>query len=142
MLLEKQLYIKRSKIAAAGKGLFTKKMIPKGTRIAEYKGRVTTWKDITESDEFNAYVYYINRNCVIDAKRRLKTFARYSNDAKGLTKIKGLKNNSEYVKENGKIYIHALKDIPAGDEILVAYGKEYWDVIKNNNKLALKEKKR
>ncbi|MEO6813671.1 MAG: SET domain-containing protein-lysine N-methyltransferase [Ginsengibacter sp.] len=139
MFLEKQLYIKRSKITSAGKGLFTKKKIPKGTRIAEYKGNITTWKKVTQSGQFNAYVYYINRNTVIDAKRRLKAFARYANDAKGITRIKGVNNNSEYVKDKGKIFVDAVKDIPAYGEILVGYGKEYWDVIKSNNKLALKE---
>jgi len=38
-LLEKQLVVKRSAIPNSGKGLFTKKFIPKGTRIVEYKER-------------------------------------------------------------------------------------------------------
>jgi uncharacterized protein len=36
-LLEKQLFIKISIIPGAGKGLFTRKPIAKGTRIVEYK---------------------------------------------------------------------------------------------------------
>jgi uncharacterized protein len=47
-LPEKQLFIKQSSIGNAGKGLFTKQYIAKGTRIIEYKGRVTTWKKVLE----------------------------------------------------------------------------------------------
>ena len=143
-LLEKQLFIKRSKIPGAGKGLFTKELIPKGTRIIEYKGKKTTWKKVQQSNVFNAYVYYINLNHVIDARLSLKSLARYANDAKGLIKTKGIVNNSEYVKDNGRIFIEATKDIPKGSEILVAYGKEYWDVIKSNQKIddSAKKKKR
>ena len=141
-LLEKQLFIKRSKIPGAGKGLFTKELIPKGTRIIEYKGKKTTWKKVQQSNVFNAYVYYINLNHVIDARLNLKSLARYANDAKGLIKTKGIVNNSEYVKDNGRIFIEATKDIPKGSEILVAYGKEYWDVIKSNQKIDDSAKKK
>lgn len=137
--LEKELEIKKSKIPGAGKGLFTKKFIGKGARIVEYKGRVTTWKDIRQNKVFNGYVYYINSKRVIDAKGRIKTFGRYANDARGITRIKGMLNNSIYVEDKGKVYIEATKDIPPGSEILVAYGKDYWDVIRKNNKIDEKE---
>jgi hypothetical protein len=60
---------------------------------------------------------------------------RYANDAKGFTKKKSLQNNSEYVVEDGKVYIESVKDIPGGAEILVDYGKEYWDIIRYNRNL-------
>lgn len=143
-LLEKQLFIKRSGIPAAGKGLFTKKYITKGARIVEYKGRVTTWKKVlqveVQTKVFNKYLFYINRNHVIDAMHNTKTIARYANDARGLTKIKGLVNNCKYVKDGQRIFIEAVKVIPAGAEILINYGREYWDGIKQENKLDLKRK--
>ena len=139
-LPQKHLFIKRSQISKAGRGLFTKTPITKGTYIVQYKGRITTWKEVQQSDIFNAYVYYVNRNYVIDAMPYLKSFARYANDANGLVKVKGLTNNCEYVKDDGKVFVKAIRNINAGDEILVPYGKDYWDVIKYNNKLAVKEK--
>jgi SET domain-containing protein len=141
-LLEKQLVVKRSRIPGAGKGLFTKKPIPKRTRIVEYKGKMTTWKDVDIDEGRNGYIYYINRNHVIDAKPYIKTLGRYANDANGMVKVKGLANNSRYVADLGtmKVYIESVKDIPAGDEILVQYGKEYWDVIKRNIRIDEKEK--
>ena len=139
-LLEKQLFIKRSLIPDAGKGLFTKKPIAKGTRIVEYKGIVTTWKDVDDDNGKNGYIYYINRNHVINARPLTKTFGRYANDAGGLKKIKELKNNARYVIDGLRVYIEATKDIVAGGEILVRYGKEYWDIIRHNQKLAKAKK--
>ena len=138
---KKHLYIKRSGIPNAGKGLYTKIFIPKGTVIAEYEGEITTWKKVQQANEFNGYVFYINKNHVIDAKPYLKSFARYINDAKGITRIEGLQNNSKYVNEDNRIFIEAIKDIPAGSEIFVSYKKDYWDVIRHNMKFELKEKK-
>jgi len=131
-VLEKDLVVKKSSLPKAGKGLFTKVFIPKGTRIIEYVGKVTTWKEVLSGDEFNGYVYYINRNHVIDAKDDPSILARYANDAKGLSKIEGIKNNSKYEEVKKKVYIIAMRDIPAGSEIFVGYGKEYWDVIREN----------
>ena len=140
-LLEKQLIIKRSNIHEAGKGLFTKKFIKKGIRITEYKGRITTWKEVQKSDVFNAYVYYIKRDHVIDAMKRKKVLARYINDAAGITRIKGITNNCKFMNENGRVFIESIKKIEAGEELFVAYGKEYWDVIRYNIKLEKKPKK-
>ncbi|MEO6844275.1 MAG: SET domain-containing protein-lysine N-methyltransferase [Ginsengibacter sp.] len=140
-LLEKQLLIKRSKIPGAGKGLFTKKFIPKGTRIIEYKGKITTWKDVLSGDEFNGYVYYVTRNHVIDAMARKNSLGRYANDARGLSKIKGLVNNTRYVEDGKKVFMEAVKNIPEQTEILVSYGKEYWGVINENKKIHEREQK-
>ena len=134
-LLDKQLIIKKSTIPNAGKGLFTKVFIPKGTRIIEYKGRITTWKEVLKGDSFNGYVYYVKASHVIDGLKDLKALARYANDAKGLSKTVGITNNSIYEEDGLKVFIVAKKDIPAGGEILVPYGKEYWDVIRQNIKI-------
>jgi SET domain-containing protein len=139
-LLEKQLFVKPSLIPGAGKGLFTKKPIVKGSRIVEYKGIRTTWKEVDDDNGKNGYIYYINRNLVINAKPLTKTLGRYANDANGLKKIKALTNNARYVVDEFKVYIEAAKDIPAGGEILVRYGKEYWDIIRFNLKLGKKKK--
>lgn len=138
-LLQKQLYIKKSTIPNAGKGLFTKKPIPKGTRIVEYTGKRSTWKEVKDEDGKNGYIFYINRNNVIDAQANKKAFARYANDARGLVRIKGLLNNSDYIVDGLKAYIESKKDIPAGGEILVDYGKDYWKVIRENIKLRKEE---
>lgn len=131
-LFEKSLVIKKSTIPNAGKGLFTKVVIPKGSLVIQYKGKITTWKEANHMNGMNAYIYFVNRNHVIDALNYKKSFARYANDNKGPVKLKGVTNNCEYTKEGEKIYIRSTKEIFAGSEIFVSYGKEYWDVIKKN----------
>lgn len=141
-LLEKQLVVKKSVLPHAGKGLFTRKLIFKGSRIVEYKGTVSIWKEVDHKDGTNGYIYYINRNHVINAGPHPGFLARYANDARGLERIEGIRNNAVYRQDGKKVYIEAIRNIPAGEEILVGYGKEYWDIIRYNKKLAEKEKKR
>lgn len=132
-LLEKQLEVKGSNISGAGRGLFTSKFIPKGSKIVEYKGSIRTWKEV-ENNYNNYYIFYVNDNYIIDANTFKKSPGKYINDAKGLQKIKGLKNNAEFVVEGLKVFVKAIRDIPAGSEIFVSYGKEYWQVIRRNQK--------
>ncbi len=141
-LLEKQLRVKRSTLPGAGKGLFTSKFIPKGTRIVEYKGKVTTWKDVDHDEGSNAYIYYVKRYHVLDARNYVKSMARYANDAQGLTRVKGIRNNCAYESEGLRVFIESIRDIPAGGEILVNYGPEYWQVIRYNARLRAKELKK
>jgi SET domain-containing protein len=141
-LLEKQLVVKKSTIPNSGKGLFTKKLIPKGTRIVEYKGKITSWKDADHRNGENGYIYYVKRYHVIDALPYPKGLARFANDARGIERVKGITNNSEYVEDGLKVYIQSKKQIPANTEILVGYGKEYWDVIKDNRKSKTYKKRR
>ena len=131
-LLEKQLVVKRSTLKGAGKGLFTTKDISKGSKIVEYKGKVTKWAAVDARDGMNGYIYYVNRNHVIDASDAKGALARYANDAKGMIRTEGLNNNCTYRIEGLKVYIYAMRRIPAGSELFVGYGKEYWDIIKEN----------
>jgi hypothetical protein len=139
-LLEKQLRVRKSQLPGAGKGLFTTQAIEKGTRIVEYKGKISTWKEVDHED--NGNIYYVNRNHVIDARPYTKAMARYANDAKGLIRVEGLSNNAKYEEDKLKVYITATRHIPAGAEIFVGYGKEYWDVIRYNRKIDRLKKKR
>jgi uncharacterized protein len=140
-LLEKQLYVKKSTLPGAGKGLFTKVSIPKGTRIVEYRGEVLTWKEVEKmADDRNGYVFFFNNKYVIDAWNSKKELARYANDARGLVKVEGVRNNAEYVTEKKHCYIEASRDIPKGSEIFVGYGAEYWQAIRYNIRLFQKRK--
>lgn len=140
--MEKALLVKKSTIPGAGKGLFTKKFIAKGSRIAEYKGKISTWKDVDHHDGLNAYIYYVNRYHVIDSSNHKKNMARYANDAKGSENGIRLMNNCYFVIENCRVFLESKKDIPPKSELLVGYGKEYWDIIRyNKSQAALKKKK-
>jgi len=94
--LSKYLYISRSSIPSGGLGLFTRIAIRKGERIIEYKGKVTTWKEVNHRNGTNGYIYFINRKHVVDAFTYRKALGRYANDARGRVRKKGLKNNATY----------------------------------------------
>lgn len=139
--LEKFLEVKTSTLPNAGNGLFTKTFIAAGTRIVEYKGRITTWKEV-EDDHDNAYLFTVTEDHVIDARKALKSFARYANDARGFTRIKGLTNNCYYVQdEENRVFIEAKRDIPAGGEIFVGYGNDYWKVMRENFRIEKQKEK-
>ena len=140
-LLEKQLRVKTSTLPGTGKGLFTTKFISKGTRIVEYWGKITTWKEVEHEEGSNGYIFFVTKKHVIDAHYYKKSIARYANDARGLKKIKGIRNNAEYEIENMRVFIDAKHDIQAGEEIFVDYGREYWNVIRYNAKLHKKADK-
>ena len=134
-LLEKYLYVKKSMLPNAGKGLFTKVAISKGTRIAEYKGKLERWVDVRheEEDGTNMYLLQVSARKAINAKNYLTTLARYANDARGTSKVVGLRNNCELVLEGDRCYIESLRSIKKFEEILVGYGKEYWALVKRIN---------
>jgi uncharacterized protein len=136
-LLEKHLRVKRSTLPQAGKGLFTRIAISKGTRIVEYKGRIQTWRQVKHEDGHNGYLLRINWQTVINALPYTKALGKYANDARGLIRIKGLRNNAEYVVDGKRCFIEATRAIHKGEEILVSYGSEYWTLIRR----ILKEQK-
>jgi uncharacterized protein len=143
--LEKQLYVRKSTLPGAGKGLFTKKFIAKGARIVEYRGEVMEWKDAEKmADDRNGYVFYVTAKYVIDAWGYKKELARYANDAKGLNRIKGITTNSEYAvdRKAKRCYITAIQEIPALSEIFVEYGAEYWQAIRYNIRVEERNKKK
>jgi hypothetical protein len=138
------LYISKSKLPGAGKGLFTDTPIKKGTRIVEYTGDIITYKEYDERVQKNryGYLFYINKNRCIDAYSHKEALARYANDAKGIGQKKGLSNNSKYEVIGNRCYIVAYRNIPAGGEILVGYGADYWRDIRYNRNLEKRRKKK
>src|ERR1700759_1172993 len=110
-LLERPLVAKRSTLKGAGKGLFTKEDIPRGTKIVEYTGKITTWKKVDSHEGMNGYIYYVNRNHVIDASAGRASVAKYANDARGMARVEGLNNNCTYIIEGVKVFIKSMKHI-------------------------------
>jgi len=138
------LLVKKSLIPNSGKGLYTKRDIKKGERFVEYLGEIITEKELEARADKNIYGYafYISKKVCIDAYYRPEALARFANDAKGLGKIEGLKNNCCYDIWKKRGWIKAEKNIKAGEEIFVDYGKEYWDDIKYNIQLDKERKQR
>lgn len=130
------LIVKKSKLPKAGKGLFTTKPIKKDSKIIEYKGEIIQWKEYQERVDKcqDGYLFFVSRKKCIDAFPTKQYKARYANDAEGLSRVKGLRNNSVYEVFGEKCYIVATRDIKPGEEIFVDYSKEYWDALRFNIK--------
>lgn len=130
-LPNKYLKVKTSTLPNSGNGLFVMTDVTKGSLITEYLGKKTTWSKV-ENDVDNGYIYYIDEDNVIDAAKSLKTFGRYANDAQGFSKLPDVKNNTVYYEDGGRVFIKAIKNISAGSEVFVAYGRDYWKQAKEN----------
>lgn len=138
------LVVKKSRLPGAGKGLFTTKPIKEDARIIEYRGEIIGWKDYNErvKRQEDGYLFYFNRKKCVDAFHTPQYKARYANDAAGIVRVKGLRNNSHYEVHDDKCYIVAARDIKAGEEIFCDYTPDYWKVIRYNLRLRKQEEKR
>jgi SET domain-containing protein len=136
------LIVKSSLLPNAGKGLFTTKPIKKDSKIIEYRGEIIDWKEYTKrvKEDKDGYLFYISSKRCIDAFATPRYKARYANDAEGLSKIKGVKNNAIYDIVGDQCFIVSTREIKAGEEIFVSYTKEYWDCIRYNIKHNLYKK--
>lgn len=131
------LKVKTSQLPNAGKGLYTTTPIKKGEKIIEYLGEIIDWKEYLKRVDKNedGYLFFISKKLCIDAYNTPQHIARYANDAAGLSRVKGLNNNSKYDIENNRCFIVATKNISANSEIFVTYTKEYWDCVRHNIKI-------
>ncbi len=102
--------------SATGKGLFAAEDIPKGTRIVEYTGKVVPKAD--RLTDWGKYYFEVGKDKVIDGN--IKTnIARYINHS--------CVPNCEADGPEGKVYIWALRNIRAGEELTYDYGEEYFE---------------
>ena len=118
-VLKKNLFVKKSTLPGAGLGLFTGVDIKKGVSIVEYKGRLVPWREIKGQDGYNGYILRVSRSKAINALPYKKALGRFANDARGITRKKGLRNNAEYVVYGEQCFIEAITDIKKGQEVFV-----------------------
>jgi len=137
------LIVKKSQIPGSGKGLYTTKALKKADKIIQYRGEEIGWKEYekrVKRDE-DGYLFFFNKNKCVDAFHTPQFKARYANDANGFTRVKGLRNNSQYEIFGEKCFVVATRDIKAGEEIFTDYTKDYWDSMRFNVKLKKKQEK-
>lgn len=130
------LLIRKSRLPGAGKGLYTNKAIRKDSKIIEYRGEIIGYNEYRRRarNEVDQYLFYLRRDLCIDAMHTPHYKARYANDAAGIVRLKGVRNNSDYVIYGDKCFIVASRDIKAGEEIFVNYTRAYWDYMRKRLK--------
>jgi len=91
------LVVKKSQLPGAGKGLYTTKAIRKDKKIIQYRGEIIGYNEYRRRarKEIDQYLFYLRRDLCIDAMLTLQYKARYANDAAGITRVKGIRNNSD-----------------------------------------------
>lgn len=123
-----KILIKPSLIPGAGDGAFAYKFIPKDTILGDYIG------DECSEDSDGDYVLYVAgynaygeeiERCINAENKATSNWTRYINSIKqgdGRTK-----NAKFIVRGRDTVSVKTIKDIQAGEEILVDYGNEYWN---------------
>lgn len=140
----KVVKIKKSQLPKAGNGLYALKEFRRGDIVCEYEGEVVTWAECEKrsDDGHEGYVFFFSKNRCIDAYFTPWAFGRYANDARGIGRVAGLRNNAQYeIKmRNGekRVFIVATMTIPAGAEVFVHYGDDYWRYLNHTRELFLK----
>lgn len=102
--------------SVAGKGLFAEEAIPKGACIIEYTGKV-----VPEAEHETAtgkYLFWVGKKKMVNGNVP-ENKARYVNHS--------CRPNCEADGPDGHVYISAVRNIKAGEELTYDYGKEYFD---------------
>ena len=124
LLGKKGLRIKKSvAIPGAGFGLFAGKDLAKGFDV-DYTGDLRRLNGPTDG---GVYYFQLSRGLAVDAARRNAGEGRWVNDPRG----SALRANAEFIVHTppgGERHarIRLLRDLKKGEEILVAYGADYW----------------
>ena len=105
-----------------GNGVFALRPIAAGERIIEYRGERISWDAATEraaergGPVNHTFYFSLADGNVIDGGRR-------GNDARWINHA--CEPNCEAYEEDGRVYIHALRDIDAGEELNYNYALIY-----------------
>ncbi len=102
-----------------GKGMFAVQDLAEGETLIEYVGEVVTWKEALRrhphdpKDPNHTFYFHIDEKHVIDAKYGGNS-SRWINHS--------CDPNCEADEDGGRVFIKALRNIPAGQELFYDYG--------------------
>jgi len=116
------------------KMLVATELIKENECIGYYAGEIKYFKEDDTCEDWNPYQltpvpqgeYYIDGQTIGNEMR-------FINDPRGLPNTQA---NAKFYQSDRKIKgfyvsaVHALKDIKKGEEILVSYGDDYWEMLK------------
>ena len=118
-----KIRVRDSTSRIAGQGLFAAQDIPQGTRIIAYIGeKISNQESARRRAEGNAYIFHLTYRYAIDGQT-LENTARYINHS--------CDPNCEVEKTSDTIWIIALREIPAGEELTYNYGYAARDYQEN-----------
>lgn len=113
-----------------GLGVFAARYVPKCTPMTLYWGKeVPSLLDLTDAER--AYAYELpRRDAYLIGERRLEHLVgrgvgQLLNDAIAV-ELTGRTNNCAFVHRRGRIFVVAIRNIAAGEELLADYHISYW----------------
>jgi len=127
------LLVKESQIPDSGKGLFLRTDKKKGELVALFRGEVLTYEEaeLRAAKKEDGYFINMSNGTILDSMH-VECFAKYANDAHGLGRSKFRSNSEIQLSGRGDIvYLIAIRDIKAGEEIFTSYGRKYWKNFKS-----------
>ena len=109
-----------------GRGVYATKPIPKGARIIEYTGQRVPWEDAPD-DENNphTFLFGLESGEVINPEIG-------GNEARWINHC--CDPNCEAIEEDDGIFIYAMRDIEAGQELFYDYAMEIDEPITEESK--------
>ena len=113
----RRIQIRRSGVH--GKGVFALQDLAEGETLIEYLGEVITWKEALRrhphdpTDPNHTFYFHMDEKHVIDAKHGGNS-SRWINHS--------CKPNCEADETDGRVFIKALRNIKAGEELFYDYG--------------------
>ncbi|NPT57173.1 SET domain-containing protein [Paraburkholderia elongata] len=111
----RRVIVRRSPVH--GKGVFAMRPLAAGERVLAYKGEITTWRNALrrhrrEGVVGHTFLFGLSDGRVIDGSRDGNS-ARWLNHA--------CTPNCETIEDEGRIFIHTLRPIDAGEELFIDY---------------------
>jgi len=113
----RRIQVRRSGVH--GKGVFALQDIAEGETVIEYVGQIITWKEAQRrhphdpKDPNHTFYFHVDEKRVIDAKVGGNS-SRWINHS--------CNPNCEADEEEGRVFIKALRNIKAGEELNYDYG--------------------
>ena len=109
-----------------GRGFYATRLISKGTRIIEYAGQRVSWEDAPdEENNPHTFNFGLESGQVINPEIG-------GNDARWINHC--CNPNCEAIEEDGRIFIYAMRDIEAGEELFYDYAMEIDEPITEESK--------
>lgn len=121
--LQHGVEVRPSRISGAGDGLFATESHAEGSIVCEYTGII--WPNaVAWQRRDKNYLMKLGDNKYVDALYSREVLARYINDCRG--RLGGYNVWFDKRPAEDRALVVALRDIRAGEELFVDYGRFYW----------------
>lgn len=125
-MAKKHKKIERRKSDIHGNGVFAIEDIAKGERVVRYKGKLRTHAEVDEEygavdEDGHTFLFTLNDDYVIDANEG-GNIARWINHSCAPNCEAVLDENEKGKHHKDKVFIEAMRDIKAGEELTYNYG--------------------